>query len=458
MSRKKKRLLLMSGVILLLICGAIGYGFLRKQEEKQILASIELTFQDDLILEYGDEVDSRALIKTISGEWKGCSALDSKRLGKQKLTCRVEKEGLYKTFEQEVVVRDTKAPEILLKKEKLVLQSGVAFQAEAYIKSIKDPVDGKLAYTKKADDKQKAEGYYMIDSNVDTKRPGDYRVIYRAVDKNGNKKEKTLAVRVEKKKETKVNEKPTTKGSSDTKTVYHASDAATIGEKLKAQLSKNGNWALYAQKFADGSSIVFNDHKARAASLIKLYIMGAVFEDYEKLCASYGASKVNALLYSMITVSDNTAANTLTKMLGEEDAVQGRNRINQYCQAHGYHSTAMGRMLLESTVNGDNYTSAADCALFLKRVYNRELPHAELMLSYLKQQQRTAKIPAGLPDNVASANKTGELADVENDAAIVLDGENSYVLVVLSENVSNTAGARAMIRSVSSQIYAYYKG
>ncbi len=40
-------------------------------------------------------------------------------------------------------------------------------------------------------------------------------------------------------------------------------------------------------------------------------------------------------------------------------------------------------------------------------------------MAYLKAQQLRSKIPDGVPSGVQTANKTGELDTVENDAAIV---------------------------------------
>ena len=79
----------------------------------------------------------------------------------------------------------------------------------------------------------------------------------------------------------------------------------------------------------------------------------------------------------------------------------------------------MGRMLLAPADKGDNLTSVSDCAEFLRKVYKNELPHAEEMLGFLKNQQRTHKILQDCRYGVESANKTGELDTVENDAAIV---------------------------------------
>ena len=56
---------------------------------------------------------------------------------------------------------------------------------------------------------------------------------------------------------------------------------------------------------------------------------------------------------------------------------------------------------------------------------------------------------AGVPNGVQTANKTGELSDVENDAAIVFAPFGTYVLVILTEN-----GSIRSIRNLSSIIYA----
>ena len=73
-----------------------------------------------------------------------------------------------------------------------------------------------------------------------------------------------------------------------------------------------------------------------AASLIKLYIMGAVYEDYDALTGRNGKDYIDALLRGMITVSDNNAANALTELLGQGDAAAGRAAVSDYCARNGY--------------------------------------------------------------------------------------------------------------------------
>ena len=233
--------------------------------------------------------------------------------------------------------------------------------------------------------------------------------------------------------------------------------SGVISNQIASGMEQGEHWAVYVQDLKSGTEKSSGQSKMQAASLIKLYIMGAVYENYEKLTGTAGKEKVDALLQAMITVSDNEAANTLTKLLGNQDAAAGRAVVNAYCNSQGYEDSSMGRMLLESNENGDNYTSVKDCGLFLERIYKNSIPHAEEMLNLLKQQERTGKIPAGVPSGIETANKTGELSNVENDAAIVFAGEHPYILCVMSENLKDVAAAREAIVNLSGDIYESMK-
>ena len=72
---------------------------------------------------------------------------------------------------------------------------------------------------------------------------------------------------------------------------------------------------------------------------------GAVYEQYDSLAAQYGAAELDRLLTAMITVSDNDAANELTRMLGGGEETAGMEQVNVYCQEKGYKDSSMGRML-----------------------------------------------------------------------------------------------------------------
>ena len=241
----------------------------------------------------------------------------------------------------------------------------------------------------------------------------------------------------------------------------------TLVTQVQSQLpGSNGSWSVYICDLSGGSEATINDSPMQAASLIKLFIMGAVYENYDSLSQQYGSATLDSYLTPMITVSDNDAANSLVSCLGSGDSTAGMQKVNSFCQSHGYTNTSMERLLLASNEFGDNYTSAYDCGKFLKEIYQicsgttqtPSLLHAEEMYSLLKQQQRTNKIPAALPEGVSVANKTGELSDVENDAGILYNaqGGNDLVIVFLSQNLSSPGEAQNTIAQLSRSIYLYY--
>mgnify|MGYP000040180551 CR=1 FL=1 len=234
----------------------------------------------------------------------------------------------------------------------------------------------------------------------------------------------------------------------------------TILKQVQSQLpAENGTWAVFISDLVNGTEGSLNDQKMQAASLIKLYIMGAVYENYDQITGQYGRDSVDSNLYSMITVSDNDAANTLTTYLGGGDSAAGMQAVNSFCQAHGYDQTHMGRMLLASNENDDNYTSVGDCGHLLQEIYKQDTSgytHAADMFNLLKAQTHCNKIPAQLPEGVKTANKTGELDNVENDAGIIYDSKNDVVIVFMSQNLSSAGSAQNTIATLSRTIYDYY--
>ena len=243
------------------------------------------------------------------------------------------------------------------------------------------------------------------------------------------------------------------------------SESAATDEKLQGVLSGlalpsgNGTWSVYVCDLVNNTEGAVQDARMQAASLIKLYIMGAVYENYDNIIAQYGQSSVDSNLNSMITVSDNDAANTLVSYLGSGDSSAGLSVVNDFCSQEGYSSTHMGRLLLASNQYDDNYTSVSDCGHFLKKVYkgNQESDaHAQAEFALLAAQTRRNKIPAQMPSGVSVANKTGELSDVENDAGIIYNSQNDLIIVFMSENVPQPGSAQSTIASLSRQIYDSY--
>lgn len=237
-------------------------------------------------------------------------------------------------------------------------------------------------------------------------------------------------------------------------------------------MEQGENWAVSLMDLGSGASGQINgDRQFPSASVIKVFLMAAI---YDRVC--YPASEerhiyfeesydgeLKQLITDMITVSDNTAANTLLERLGGGDAVRGMEIVNQFCRENGYTGTSFGRKFLEENPSGDNYTTANDCRNLLASIADGTCVCAEAsakMYAYLKQQTRTWKIPQGISDpSVQTANKTGELAGeygcyVENDMAVIEAGDKKYVLSVLSEDLRDNGSAQEMIRKMSSLVYS----
>lgn len=106
-----------------------------------------------------------------------------------------------------------------------------------------------------------------------------------------------------------------------------------------------------------------------------------------------------------------------------------------------------------------NYTSVVDCGRILSNLYHKSLVSEAAdteMLELLKQQTRTGKISHGLPSGTVCANETGELNNVENDAAIVFSPGTDYVICVMSNNISDTGAARQNIIRLSQKVYNFF--
>lgn len=227
----------------------------------------------------------------------------------------------------------------------------------------------------------------------------------------------------------------------------NTSKQSEVEEYLKSAAS--GTWSVYAKDLTSNSDIasVNADAKMQSASVIKLFIMATAYDEMAK--GNMVPTEVSSDIKLMITQSENFATNRMIDRLGFD-------KINNYIRSNGYTNTELNRYMLKSNANGDNYTSSKDAAKILENIYNHKCVSyeaSEQMMTYLKAQGRTWKIPAGVPSGVQTANKTGELDTVENDAAIVFKDNAPYVLVVMSSGLSDTAKARQNIVDISKIVY-----
>ena len=234
-------------------------------------------------------------------------------------------------------------------------------------------------------------------------------------------------------------------------------------DALKTQISdyvknKKGNWGVYVKNLNTGDYLLINDDRYSSASIIKLFVMASAYNEI-----SYGSvlktPHVNRLLNDMITESDNYSANQLVRIIGGGSYENGFNAENAHSKSVGCVNTQHKSLFIgygDYVSYGRNLVSPFDCGILLEKIYKRELvtpEYSDEMLTMLKNQQRTWKIPQPLPAGVVTANKTGENASAESDVAIVYSPACDYIICVLTNYAPSGLYG---IRDISKMTYGYF--
>ena len=123
---------------------------------------------------------------------------------------------------------------------------------------------------------------------------------------------------------------------------YFGADGVLVPEKksgiapLRSRVSKTirsfpGTWSVYVKNMKTGESFCLNNRPMYAASVIKLFAMGAAYQRVADGKLSLGS--VSGLISTMIADSNNSAFNSIVKMIG-------RTYVNTWCKAHGFTQTS----------------------------------------------------------------------------------------------------------------------
>ena len=235
----------------------------------------------------------------------------------------------------------------------------------------------------------------------------------------------------------------------------------SLREMLLAKTgSFNGEWSVYVKNLDSGRSVSINNGRVYAASLIKLYAMGAAYSKIE--AGEISEESLANDLTNMITVSSNDAFNAIERTVGLEYTTDWckENGYNDTFAKHGLTPSSNSWGLQTKTNDGTNYTSVEDVGRFLESVYRGECVSEDAsakMLELLKAQKKTQKIPAGVPDGIVTANKTGETDENCHDAAIVYSYECDYILVVMTTAESGKAwDLEPNVTELSALVYNYF--
>jgi beta-lactamase class A len=149
----------------------------------------------------------------------------------------------------------------------------------------------------------------------------------------------------------------------------------------------------------------------------------------------------------MVTLSDNTATNVLIDKLGMD-------RIAARMQGLGLNGTKLRRHMMDTAAarrGEENVSTPAELGRLLKTM-NDAMPEAIALLKKPKEN----RLRKGLPEGVASADKSGELEGVRVDAGIVFAKNRPYLLCVMTTFLKDEAEGERAIESISRTAYEYF--
>ncbi|GAC1306305.1 MAG: serine hydrolase [Vulcanimicrobiaceae bacterium] len=250
---------------------------------------------------------------------------------------------------------------------------------------------------------------------------------------------------------------------------------------LQAQLSLaanrvSGRVGVAIEDLATGMTSGVNASASLpAASTIKIPVMVEVFKQMEAgtialdsivhlesrdrdrgwgdlASARLGTPKsIKALLWAMITESDNTATNMLIRMVG-------RTHINATMLDLGLERTHLTDDIRTETdaIRYALRTSPRDMVSLLDAIARDRLVDSwssRQMLAILTGQTHNSLLPGPLPKDVRVAHKTGTLHDTLNDVGIVYNGDEPYIIAVMTTELPSLAVGRSFIHKVSRIAY-----
>jgi beta-lactamase class A len=153
----------------------------------------------------------------------------------------------------------------------------------------------------------------------------------------------------------------------------------------------------------------------------------------------------------MITVSSNFATNLLIQNLGVDHI---------RAMVHSLHADGMNVLrgvednkAFEKGLN--NTTNARGLAALLEAIAKGEAVDADAsrqMVEILERQKFNEGIPAGVPEGMRVAHKTGELTKLHHDAAIVY-AKRPFVLVILVRGMADFKDSSALMADITGQLY-----
>ena len=156
----------------------------------------------------------------------------------------------------------------------------------------------------------------------------------------------------------------------------------------------------------------------------------------------------------MVAVSDNSATNVLIDRLGMDN-------VNTMLEGMGLHATRLRRKMMDLKAAGEgreNVSTPREMMTLLETLYRGKLLNKETTEDFFRilSTHKQSALLEGLPDDVVSANKPGELEAVRNDSGIVMVKNRPYVLCVMTTYLKDEHDGSAAIRKIAALTFSYF--
>jgi beta-lactamase class A len=230
--------------------------------------------------------------------------------------------------------------------------------------------------------------------------------------------------------------------------VYHFDPfPAEIEAIVKQNISQtDGHFGIYLKNLTTNQLYLLNaDEQFNSASLYKLFVMYTIFKKGKEGQLDSNSSEVQSNLALMIEASSNEAADSL---------------VNNYTSWREVDADAKSLGYVGTNFLTDELTTPKDVGRLLELIANGQAVSEDAskqMITFMAQQQRRDRIPALLPNNIFIVNKTGELNDVNHDAAIIGTPTNDYILVIMSKGSASPDELKPAMAKMSLQIYQFFE-
>lgn len=165
---------------------------------------------------------------------------------------------------------------------------------------------------------------------------------------------------------------------------------------------------------------------------------------------------VQELVDKMIGVSDNTAALALLDLVGTDN-------VNLTLQANGFEVTRLRNGWPKRDWGGkpgENTTTPREMGALLEKIASGKILDeraSQEAVKILSQKQQASWLDVRLPGAVQVAHKTGELMGVRHDAGIVYGPGGPFVVVVMTEGISEYGKAADSISTIARSTFDFFQ-